>query len=68
MSPTELKEANRIFWMVKHHLIPCTWSEETIADMVNDYIRRLWCNNEAYQYEEGFEEAYDKYLHEQEPP
>ena len=66
MSPEKLKEANRIFWMVKHHLIPHTWSEDAIIDMQNDYFRRLWYNNEAYQYEEGFEEAYAKYLHEQE--
>ena len=26
----------------------------------NGYTKRLWYNEEAYRYEEGFEEAYEK--------
>lgn len=52
------KEANRLFWIVKGHLIPQSWSEETTEDMIQDYTKRIWYNEEAYLQEEGFEEAW----------
>ena len=52
------KEANRLFWIVKGHLIPESWKEETIMECYNSYIKRLWGNIEAYQHEIGFEAAW----------
>jgi hypothetical protein len=60
MSPAELKEANRLFWIVKSRLIPDTWDCQTIKDMHADFFKRLWYNEEAYIHEEGFEESYQK--------
>jgi len=57
MSDKEIKEAYRIFWMVKGHL---SASEETVLSCADGYFKRLWCNNEAYLHEEGFEEAWSK--------
>lgn len=60
MDEDELREANRLMWMVKGRLIPETWHEQTIRDMVKDYTKRLWYNEEAYHYEKGFDEAYKR--------
>ncbi len=51
------KEAYRLFWMVKGHL-NCT--ADTAYSCYDGYIKRCWHNEEAYIYEEGFEEAYKK--------
>ena len=60
MTQQELKEANRLFWIVKNRLIPSSWNDKTIKDMYDDFFKRVWCNEEAYVYEEGFEEAWQK--------
>jgi len=52
------KEYNRVFWIVKNQLIPDTWDNNTVLSMYEDFYKRLWNNNEHYQWEEGFEEAY----------
>jgi len=57
MPDDNIKEAYRIFWMVKGHL---SASEETVLSCADGYFKRLWCNNEAYLHEEGFEEAWNK--------
>jgi len=57
MPDDNIKEAYRIFWMVKGHL---SASEETVLSCADGYFKRLWCNNEAYLHEEGFEEAWSK--------
>ena len=53
------KEAYRLFWMVKGHFGA---SEQTILESAPGYFKRMWNNNEAYQHEDGFEEAYQKVL------
>tara|TARA_B100000287_G_scaffold364545_1_gene358821 strand:+ start:1166 stop:1369 length:204 start_codon:yes stop_codon:yes gene_type:complete len=53
----EHKEAFRLFWMVKGHL-NCTY--ETAINCYNGYFKRCWYNEEAYIYEDKFEEAYVK--------
>lgn len=58
MDQAELKEANRLFWMVKGHLIPDSWSEQDIRSMHDSYFRRMWGNHEAVFHEEGFEAAW----------
>jgi len=60
MTQDELKEANRIFWIVKGHLIPEHWNDSDIISMQNEYIRRMWGNHEAVFHEVGFEEAWQK--------
>lgn len=60
MSPEEFKEANRLMWMVKGHLIPKEYSESDIESVLRSYFARLWHNEEAYVNEEGFEEAWEK--------
>lgn len=52
------KEYNRVFWIVKNQLIPDTWDNTTVLSMYEDFSKRLWNNNEHYQWERGFEEAY----------
>lgn len=47
-----------MMWMVKGTLIPDNWSQKDIDSMRESYFKRLWYNEEAYIYEEGFEDAY----------
>lgn len=58
MTKAEIKEANRYYWIVKGHLIPKSWKEQDIQSIYDGYFKRIWCNNENYVYEEGFEKAY----------
>lgn len=58
MTFRELKEANRLFWIVKGHLIPDSWTEQSIRSMERSYFERLWGNHEACYHEDGFEEAW----------
>lgn len=57
-TPYERKEANRLYWMVKGMLIPDCWSDKEVVGIYHSYFKRLWGNNEAYLYEEGFEDAF----------
>ena len=59
----EIKEAYKLFFMVKGHL-DC--SPQTALESANGYFRRLWadgCNGAPlYEYEQQFEQAWeDKY-------
>jgi hypothetical protein len=59
-SPWKRKEANRLFWMVKGHLIPKTEPDDIVEGYYESYFKRLW-NNESQcldLYERGFEQAY----------
>lgn len=60
MTFRELKEANRLFWIVKGHLIPDSWDEQSIRSMERSYFERLWGNNESCYHEVGFEEEWLK--------
>jgi|TARA_R110000744_G_scaffold341351_1_gene446593 hypothetical protein len=53
------KEANRLNWIVKGHLIHESWSDEDVEKTYHSYFKRLWGNHEAMIHEDGFEEAYD---------
>ena len=58
MDEAELKEAYRLFWLVKGHM---NCSDETALSSADGYFKRLWNNNERSEYGmEGFEEAYSK--------
>ena len=59
----EIKEAYKLFFMVKGHL-DC--SPQTALESANGYFKRLWadgCNGAPlYEYEQQFEQAWeDKY-------
>jgi hypothetical protein len=58
MTYFQLKEANRLYWIVKGQLIPESWQEKDIMSTYESYVKRLWGNIEAYQHEIGFEAAW----------
>ncbi len=57
----ENKEANRLYYAVKGHLIPDSWSQKDIDRMHRQYVKRLWGNNERLEYtEEPFEKIWNE--------
>ena len=54
------KEANRLFWMAKGHLIPDGYSDEDIRTVYGQFFKRFWYNNETYIREEGFDQEYGR--------
>lgn len=59
MTAAERKEANRYYWIVKGHLIPESWGDESIQSVLDSYFARIWGNHENVVHEEGFEEAWN---------
>ena len=60
-SPFVRKEANRLNWLVKGHLININESDKTVERIYNSYMERLWNNTERSEYGLiGFEAAYKK--------
>ena len=58
MDEAELKEAYRLFWLVKGHM---NCSDETALSSANSYFKRLWNNNERQEYGmDGFEESFEE--------
>jgi hypothetical protein len=51
----DFKEANRIFYAVKGHLIPDEYSQYDIDKMYESYTKRLWGNHEASIGDDDFE-------------
>lgn len=61
MTYFQRKEANRLYWMVKGHLIPESWSDKDVMSIYESYITRLWGNHERGVYAtSGFEVAWAK--------
>ena len=60
VTPAHRREAYRVFWIVKGHFRA---TESCILDCYDSYFKRVWYMEEAYCREEGFEEAYNKYTH-----
>tara|TARA_B100000029_G_C17575194_1_gene957932 strand:- start:2177 stop:2395 length:219 start_codon:yes stop_codon:yes gene_type:complete len=60
MTWKQFKEANRLLWIDKGHLIPLHWTDEEIESMADRCFGRLWGNNEKGESEVGFEEAFKK--------
>ena len=56
----DIKEANKMFYMVKGHLIPDEWKDSDIIEMYDGYFKRMWGNNEFPHNKEGFDEAWNK--------
>lgn len=44
------KEANRMFFYVKGHLIPDEYTLEDVRSMYDSYFKRLWGNCEVADY------------------
>ena len=60
-SPFVRKEANRLNWLIKGHLININESDKTVERIYNSYIERLWNNTERSEYGLiGFEAAYKR--------
>lgn len=60
MDAKDVKEANRLFWIVKGTLIPEHFTEKNIKWVLDSYTRRVWHNEEVN--DEGFDEAWQKKL------
>tara|TARA_R110002096_G_scaffold333586_1_gene527546 strand:- start:122 stop:328 length:207 start_codon:yes stop_codon:yes gene_type:complete len=56
MDIKDIKEANRLFWMVKGMLIPDHFDEKDIKWVLDSYTRRVWYNHEVN--DEGFDDAW----------
>ena len=54
MTPSQIKEVYRLFWMVKGHL---KTEDHIIMECYDGYFKRMWYNEEGYTHEEGFEAA-----------
>ena len=55
----DLKEANKMHYRVKGHLIPDEWKDSDIVSMYDSYYKRLWGNNEIAEYSDcKFEKAW----------
>ncbi len=58
MTYDEKKEINRLFWIIKGHLVPEHWDENALRSIESSYFPRVWYNSESYYREDGFEEAW----------
>lgn len=58
MTHSQIKEANRFYWIVKGMLIPESWSEEDVEKIYHSYMERIWGNHEAGFHSIGFEAAW----------
>jgi len=56
MEQNKIKEAYRIFFLVKGHL---DVTEETALACYDNYFKRIWYNQEAWVREEKFHIAYE---------
>jgi len=58
-SPFVRKEANRLNWLVKGHLLHPNTSDKDTEATYNSYVKRLWGNCERSEYGlVGFEQAW----------
>jgi len=59
MTELERKSAYELFYLVKGHVK--YFDDTDLLGISKDYTRRLWYNEEAHLYLEGFEEAYAEF-------
>ena len=59
-----LKDACELFWIVKEHIPPCMYYDDTVEDTYNSYFDRVWRwdPNEVYHRRQGFDQAYKQFL------
>lgn len=60
MNEAKRKQCYELFFLVKGHLK--YFSDEDLEKFYLDYTKRLWYNEEAFLYYDGFEEAYKKFM------
>jgi hypothetical protein len=59
MDEEERKFANELHYAVKGHLINPNYSDETVRQIKDSYLKRLWGNHERLVYcREDFEKAW----------
>ena len=51
----DYKEANKMHYRVKGHLIPDEWEDSDIVKMYDGYFKRMWGNNECGHIDDAFE-------------
>ena len=51
----DIKEANKMHYRVKGHLIPDEWEDSDIIKMYDGYFKRMWGNNEGGHCDDDFE-------------
>ena len=56
MTEEQRRYAYELFYLVKGHIK--YFDDADLEAIVRDYTRRLWYNEEAHLYLEGFDEAY----------
>ena len=59
MDLKELKQVNQMFYAVKGHLFPESYSVEEMRSVYNSYFKRMWGNNEFYLHVEDFEAVWN---------
>lgn len=59
MTEEKRKECYLLFYLVKGHLK--YFCDDDLLKIYSDYTKRLWYNEEAFLYYDGFEEAYKKF-------
>lgn len=59
MDEKKRKECYELFYVVKGHLK--YFDDNDLEAIYKDYTKRLWYNEEAFLYHEGFEEAYKRF-------
>lgn len=60
MNSAQRKNCYELFYLVKGHVK--YFSDGDLEQIQVDYTRRLWYNEEAHLYLDGFEEAYRAFL------
>ena len=60
MTWEQFKNANRLLWIDKGHLVPEHWTDKEIESMADRCFHRLWGNNENGESEVRFEEEFKK--------
>jgi len=60
MDEASRKKAYELFYLVKGHLK--FFYDDDLEAIIRDYTKRLWHNEEAHLYYEGFEEAYRDFI------
>ncbi|MDA9374114.1 hypothetical protein N9R43_01895 [bacterium] len=58
MDLIELKKVNEMFFAVKGHLFPTTYTVNEMRSVYNSYFTRMWGNNEFYLHVEQFEDVW----------
>ena len=59
MDLKELKKVNEMFYAVKGHLFPTSYSANEMRSVYDSYFARMWGNHEFSTHLDNFEEVWD---------